>query len=405
MTDPTLGDGTSPGKLPEPGLCGHVHPEKGIAARGTSLVTACSETTAMDATLTHGVDLDGNMDDSVLVDNNRLGDDGRTAAKNQISSNQGIGISDVSLSKVSFRYTVVGRTKTGSVVSEIPELDVLIGDDDVRMSVLRKEGNRVVNGVMDRAMAGNRFDALHVEDGELGNQGTASARVNTTSISMNFQQTSIGLNQDNGRGKVKTLKLDKSELGKEVVVVHGGSGGDQGTSGSPTKDVGQRSGSYGEVRDVQNHGFSEGQVRQVPELASGAVVPVPVSLHPSKNKVVQVTNKIDFGEQAVSLEENIAAYGELALMEQIKERRVTKVKGSARKSSYPQRKATIVRSENQPASKVNVEGWIGELTWDLPDPGELAMRDSIDIAYTQEVLDGEVRWRSNLPFAGDGLSK
>ncbi|KAK9018968.1 hypothetical protein V6N11_034011 [Hibiscus sabdariffa] len=122
--DPTLGDGTSPGKPPEPDDC----------------YGCCS---------THGINLDGNMDDSTLVDNNRPGnmvdsalvdnnrpgDEGRTAAQNQISSTQGIGISDVSLPKVSFRDTVVGRTKTGSVVSEIPELDVLIGDDNFRFEV------------------------------------------------------------------------------------------------------------------------------------------------------------------------------------------------------------------------------------------------------------------------------
>ncbi|KAK8636622.1 hypothetical protein V6N13_124364 [Hibiscus sabdariffa] len=126
--DPTLGDGTSPGKPPEPDDC----------------YGCCS---------THGINLDGNMDDSTLVDNNRPGnmvdsalvdnnrpgDEGRTAAQNQISSTQGIGISDVSLPKVSFRDTVVGRTKTGSVVSEIPELDVLIGDDNFRFEVQDEE--------------------------------------------------------------------------------------------------------------------------------------------------------------------------------------------------------------------------------------------------------------------------
>ncbi|KAK8636621.1 hypothetical protein V6N13_124363 [Hibiscus sabdariffa] len=211
----------------------------------------------------------------------------------------------------------------------------------------------------------------------------------------------MGLNWDNGRGKVKASRLDKSRLGKEVVVIHGGLQAVEGHRACQS-----RMWAIVVVLDVQKHGFSEGQVGQVPEMASvGVVVPVPVSLDPSKNKVVRVTNKIDFGEQAVPLEENIVAYGELALMEQIKERRLTKVKRSDRKSSYPQRKATIVRSKNQPVCKVIVEGWTGELTRDLSDQDELATRDSINIADTQEVVDGKVRWRGNLAFAGGGLSK
>ncbi|KAK8661593.1 hypothetical protein V6N13_091191 [Hibiscus sabdariffa] len=450
---PRLGDGTSPGKPPELGLCGDGDLDKGLVARESIPVSDCYETTAMDTALTHGVDLDGNMDDSDMVNNNRTatmidselanvtksGDEGKVTEPKQINSTEAFGVSEVDLAKMSFRDIGVGKSMTASVVSEIPELDILIGDDDVRFGVqddgrrqkieyeglpticyhcgkyghleerclakdnadgshtmdvveepvqkpverygpwmqvaprknrrtmLRKEGTRAANGGLIRDMAGNRFDALRVQDGEVDNQGDMNAKDIQTANSLNGQQAPLVLKWDNSKGKGQLLMTDKNKLGKEVVIPHEGTRGVRGMSVLSTKDMGQSSDSGGEARNVQKHG--------------------------------------SFEEQAVSLEENIAAYGKLASMEQITERRLTRVKGFARKAPYPQRKAIIGRTENQLGSKVNVEGWIGDLSRDLSQPDGLALRDSIDIADTHEDVDGKVHWRSNLAFAGDGLSK
>ncbi|KAK8481227.1 hypothetical protein V6N12_059843 [Hibiscus sabdariffa] len=383
---PRLGDGTSPGKPPELGLCGDGDLDKGLVARESIPVSDCYETTAMDTALTHGVDLDGNMDDSDMVNNNRTatmidselanvtksGDEGKVTEPKQINSTEAFGVSEVDLAKMSFRDIGVGKSMTASVVSEIPELDILIGDDDVaprknRRTMLRKEGTRAANGGLIRDMAGNRFDALRVQDGEVDNQGDMNAKDIQTANSLNGQQAPLVLKWDNSKGKGQLLMTDKNKLGKEVVIPHEGTRGVRGMSVLSTKDMGQSSDSGGEARNVQKHG--------------------------------------SFEEQAVSLEENIAAYGKLASMEQITERRLTRVKGFARKAPYPQRKAIIGRTENQLGSKVNVEGWIGDLSRDLSQPDGLALRDSIDIADTHEDVDGKVHWRSNLAFAGDGLSK
>ncbi|KAK9007334.1 hypothetical protein V6N11_051162 [Hibiscus sabdariffa] len=347
---PRLGDGTSPGKPPELGLCGDGDLDKGLVARESIPVSDCYETTAMDTALTHGVDLDGNMDDSDMVNNNRTatmidselanvtksGDEGKVTEPKQINSTEAFGVSEVAPRKN-------------------------------RRTMLRKEGTRAANGGLIRDMAGNRFDALRVQDGEVDNQGDMNAKDIQTANSLNGQQAPLVLKWDNSKGKGQLLMTDKNKLGKEVVIPHEGTRGVRGMSVLSTKDMGQSSDSGGEARNVQKHG--------------------------------------SFEEQAVSLEENIAAYGKLASMEQITERRLTRVKGFARKAPYPQRKAIIGRTENQLGSKVNVEGWIGDLSRDLSQPDGLALRDSIDIADTHEDVDGKVHWRSNLAFAGDGLSK
>ncbi|KAL4311947.1 hypothetical protein GQ457_01G028250 [Hibiscus cannabinus] len=147
--DPTLGDGTTPGKPPELGLCGDGGSDKGLEARGIIPVSDCCETTDMDTAITHGVDLDRSLDDSgqandnrvnTMVDSNlanvtRTGDEGKVTSHKQISSIETTGVLDVSLTNASFRDKVVGKSMTASVVSEIPELDILIGDDDVRLGV------------------------------------------------------------------------------------------------------------------------------------------------------------------------------------------------------------------------------------------------------------------------------
>ncbi|KAK8555171.1 hypothetical protein V6N12_009325 [Hibiscus sabdariffa] len=258
---------------------------------------------------------------------------------------------DVALLKISLRDTVVGKSHIRAVVSEIPELDVLIED--------------------------NRFDVLRVEDAGVGNQGGESDRVSQVPTATNIQRSLSGLTGGNGKGNGSGSKLDKIHLGKDVVVTNGEAGGGRGKHVSSAKDV---------------------------VASDGVVVSVLVSLNLSNNTVVRVLNIAELGERVVSLEENMAAYDEMALMEQIMERRLTKEKGSAQKSPYPQRRATNVRSKNKPPNKVHIGDWVGDLTQDLQASDESTMQNSANITDMHEIMDGEVRWRSNLAFVEDGLS-
>ncbi|KAK8650287.1 hypothetical protein V6N13_139932 [Hibiscus sabdariffa] len=271
-----------------------------------------------------------------------------------------------------------------------------------RRNVLRKEGTRVGDGTLSRVIEDNRFDVLSVEDDSAAAQGGGSVEVSSVSSVPKTHRPTSGLTGSNGKGNGGVSKLDKIRLGKVVIVTNGGTGGDRSVNVLLVKDVGQNSGSNEECQRGDKHGDSTGKVDRALEVASdGVVVSVPVTLNPSHNTAVRVLNRVELGERVVSLEENMAAYDELALMEQVTENRLTKVKWLVRKSPYPQWRATTVRTENKPPTKVHIGDWVDGVIKDLQAPKESSMRKSSNITDTHKTVDGEVHWRSNLAFARD----
>ncbi|KAK9034838.1 hypothetical protein V6N11_076895 [Hibiscus sabdariffa] len=154
-------------------------------------------------------------------------------------------------------------------------------------------------------------------------------------------------------------------LGKTVLIANDKARGDRSMEVSPVKDMGQHSGTNEGSRKGDKQGDSIGKTGGVPDMASnGEVVPVPITLNPSNNTTVRVVNMSEFRKPEVCLEENMVAYDELVLMEQVTDLRDTKVKGTAQKAP----------TDNS-----------------IPD--------------THEAIDGAIHWRSNEAFTGDGVSQ
>ncbi|KAK8675582.1 hypothetical protein V6N13_033648 [Hibiscus sabdariffa] len=335
----------------------------------------------------------------------------------EIHVSQVMGLRTVDQAKVSFRDKVVGKSHGGDVVSEILDLDVTIGDDDVqfgtkdgngdetasmdiveapveeptsrygpwmqvpsrktRRNVVRNEGERAGDGALSRVIADNRFDVLNVEDDNVVVQ--------------------------NG-GAVKMSSIPSAT--KEVVVTSGEAGDVRSATTSAIKDVGQTSGSTEVSLRGNRQGDSLEKDDRALEVASdGVVVSVHVTLNPSNNVAVRVLNKTVIGERVVSMEENMVAYDELASMDQIKERRLTKIKGPTRRTPYPSRRAATVRIEIVGPTNVQIGEWVEGMTRELREPEELPLRINDSTDAVNGNVDGEVHWRSNLVFAGEGVSK
>ncbi|KAK8600430.1 hypothetical protein V6N12_050284 [Hibiscus sabdariffa] len=273
-----------------------------------------------------------------------------------------------------------------------------------RRNVLPKEGTRLEDGTVSCAMEENRFDVLHVEEDSAIVQDGGSTKANATPLNPTASRPTTILTGGNGKRNVGVSKRDKIRLGKSVIVANGGEKVDWYMN--VLLDMGQNSGTNKDSHKGDQHGEALGTTHRAIKVASdGVVFSVPITLDLTNNTLVRVLSRAEFGEREASLEENMAAYDELALMEQVTERRLTKVKRSARKAPYPPRRTTIVRAENKTPNKVNIGDWIEGMTRDLQESEESSLQKEGSLAYTHGTIDGEVHWRSNLAFTGDGRSK
>ncbi|KAL4367762.1 hypothetical protein GQ457_05G027470 [Hibiscus cannabinus] len=220
-----------------------------------------------------------------------------------------------------------------------------------RRNVVRKEGERAGDGALSRVIADNRFDVLNVEDDNVVVQNGGAVKMSSIPSASNVLRPTTGLSGNNG---------------KAVVVTSGEAVDVWSATASAIKDVGQTSGSTEvSLRGNGQDDSLEKDDRALEVASDGVVVSVPVTLNPSNNVAVRVLNKTTVGERVVSMEENMAAYDELASMDQIKERRLTKVKGSARRTPYPSRRAATVRIENVGPTKVHIGEWVEGMTREL----------------------------------------
>ncbi|KAK8478508.1 hypothetical protein V6N13_043345 [Hibiscus sabdariffa] len=89
----------------------------------------------------------------------------------------------------------------------------------------------------------------------------------------------------------------------------------------------------------------------------------------------------------------------------VTKRRLTKIKGVARKSPYPQRRTQHGKYESTSSNKVNIGDWIGDMNQELAIQDESTTRNAKDMDGTHGPVEDNMRWRSNLAFAGDGSSK
>ncbi|KAK8618158.1 hypothetical protein V6N13_116028 [Hibiscus sabdariffa] len=381
---PALRDGTSPGKPPE--RVSSSSTVQGEISDGCGLESEAGEFVSSDKNGCVMIDM---VPTNVVLENNR-------PSGSQIPVPQVMGLRTVDQMQVSFRDKVVGKSHGGAVVSEVPDLDVTIGDEDVqyghleerclvrtgngdetasmdiveapveeppscygpwmqvtsrrnRRNVVRKEGERAGDGALSRVIADNRFDVLNMEDDNVVVQNDGAVKMSSIPSGPKVPRPTTGLSGNNGKKNWDASKIDKIRLGKAVVVTSGEAGDVRSATASAIKD----------------DDSLEKDDRALEVASDGIVVSVPVTLNPSINVAVRVLNKTTVGERVVLMEENMAAYDELASMDQIKERRLTKVKGSARRTPYLSRRAATMRIENVGPTKVQIGEWVEGMTREL----------------------------------------
>ncbi|KAK8716025.1 hypothetical protein V6N13_043346 [Hibiscus sabdariffa] len=218
-TESTSGDGYSPGK-PLDLTLNVIDSQKMVGTddarvlekvNGVQTVELNCEPVAMEASIIHTVDSCGNMSSDVLLVDSKSGLDNGSGSKNDDGLTMVTMNKEETTLKLSFRDMVVGKNQNESLVSEILELDVLIGDGDVRFgmedvdnscatktmeivdiivsepenhygpwmqvmplqnkrNMARKDSGRTSIGNLSPTTNGNSFDAFIVEDKDLGIQ-------------------------------------------------------------------------------------------------------------------------------------------------------------------------------------------------------------------------------------------
>ncbi|KAK8478509.1 hypothetical protein V6N11_046802 [Hibiscus sabdariffa] len=142
-TESTSGDGYSPGK-PLDLTLNVIDSQKMVGTddarvlekvNGVQTVELNCEPVAMEASIIHTVDSCGNMSSDVLLVDSKSGLDNGSGSKNDDGLTMVTMNKEETTLKLSFRDMVVGKNQNESLVSEILELDVLIGDGDVRFGM------------------------------------------------------------------------------------------------------------------------------------------------------------------------------------------------------------------------------------------------------------------------------